>query len=110
MAHDQPAFVSGALAFMIVVVINIPLGYVQTLSLGLFSEHTLFAIRGFLAQRLNLLPIRDIEERHSGDFLAVLNADLVKLKTLTGADLVGLMGQCRAAWPPWCTSCLPAGS
>ena len=62
MAHDQPAFVSGALAFMIVVVINIPLGYVQTLSLGLFSEHTLFAIRGFLRPTPQLAA----DPRHRG--------------------------------------------
>ena len=70
--------------------------FLRTRSLGWFSERTLAEIRQKVAARLNGLPVGYMEERHSGDFLSVINADLNKVKTLTGSSLLDLFGQvCR---------------
>jgi ABC-type multidrug transport system fused ATPase/permease subunit len=75
---------------------SVPLNFLRTRSLGWFSEHTLAEIRQKVAARLNGLPVGYMEERHSGDFLSVINADLNKVKTLTGSSLLDLFGQaCR---------------
>jgi ABC-type multidrug transport system fused ATPase/permease subunit len=78
---------------LITFAVNIPLSYLRTRSLGTFSENTLANIRSRLAVRFNLLPVSYLEERHSGDFLSVVNADIGKVKNLTGGDLLALVGQ-----------------
>lgn len=74
-------------------VANIPLSYALKYSLGWFSESTLSVLRDKVAAHLNQFPVASLEERHSGDFLSVINADLGKIKSLTGTDLLGLSGQ-----------------
>ena len=82
--------------FLGVSLASVPLSFLRAQSLGLFSEHTLATIRRKVAARMRELPVSYMEERHSGDFLSVINADLGKVKTLTGADLLNLVGQvCR---------------
>jgi ABC-type multidrug transport system fused ATPase/permease subunit len=61
--------------------------------MGQFSEHTLARLRAAVAQSSTRLPVSYMEERHSGDLLSVLNADLGKLKTLLANNLIDLPGQ-----------------
>jgi ATP-binding cassette, subfamily B, bacterial len=77
--------------------VGIPLAYLRTRSAGLFSERTLYEIRQKVAHQINGLPVGYLEERHSGDFLSLLNSDLAKLKSLTENDLLGLIGQVTRA-------------
>jgi ABC-type multidrug transport system fused ATPase/permease subunit len=93
LAKNQQFFFTALVLSLGLVLLNLPLTYFRTHSLGRFSEHTLYAIRQKIAGRLNRLPVSYLEERHSGDFLSVVNADLAKLKRLTGEDLVNLIGQ-----------------
>ena len=72
---------------------NIPLAYVRTYGMGRFSEGALAKIRQAIARSSTRLPVSYLEERHSGDLLSVLNADLGKLKNLLGNDLINLIGQ-----------------
>jgi ABC-type multidrug transport system fused ATPase/permease subunit len=72
---------------------NMPCSFVRTRSLGLFSERTLARIREKVASQLNGLPVGYLEERHSGDFLSVMNADLAKIGVLTGSSLLSLVEQ-----------------
>jgi ATP-binding cassette subfamily B protein len=94
---DESAFFAAAILSLVLGLIGSPLSYVRVRSQGIFSERTLYRIRQFVAQRLNALPVPYLEERHSGDFLSVINADLAKLKNLTGNDLLSLIGQVSRA-------------
>jgi ABC-type multidrug transport system fused ATPase/permease subunit len=93
LAKDEKFFFTGLALSIGLGLINIPLVYFRTRSLGLFSERTLYEIRQKVAEHLNRLPVGYLEERHSGDFLSVVNADLARLKRLTGGDLMNLIGQ-----------------
>jgi ABC-type multidrug transport system fused ATPase/permease subunit len=63
---------------------NILFAYLKTRGIGQFSERTQAKLRQALAAHSTLLPVSYLEERHSGDLLSVLNADLAKLKTMLG--------------------------
>ena len=71
---------------------NIILAYLKTRGLGLFGERTLARLRQTIATHSTRLPVSYLEERHSGDMLSVLNADLGKLKTLLGNNLIDFFG------------------
>jgi ABC-type multidrug transport system fused ATPase/permease subunit len=92
-ASDRQAFLTFLLYWVIIAVVVVPLTFFRTRSLGWFSEYTLAAIRQRVAERLNGLPVGYMEEHHSGDFLSVINADLAKVKTLTGSSLLDLYSQ-----------------
>ncbi len=74
-------------------IIGIPFGYLHSYSIGRFSERTLSRLRQIVADNATRLPMRYLEERHSGDLLAVVNADLSKIKTLTGNTLLEFIRQ-----------------
>ena len=81
---DRPFFITTLMWSIALGIASIPLSFLRTRSIGLFSERTLAEIRQKLATRFNGLPVGYLEERHSGDFLSVVNADLAKVKKLTG--------------------------
>jgi ABC-type multidrug transport system fused ATPase/permease subunit len=91
--QDQARFIFLVVIGLILFVASIPFSYLRTYSLGTFSERTLAGIRQKVAAKFNQLPVSYLEERHSGDFLSVINADLGKVKSLTGNDLLNLLGQ-----------------
>ena len=91
--QNRAKFFSFTILSLIFYAASIPLSYLRTRSLGTFSERTLAGIRLKVAARFNRLPVSYLEERHSGDFLSVINADLGKVKALTGNDLLELLGQ-----------------
>jgi ABC-type multidrug transport system fused ATPase/permease subunit len=70
-----------------------PLNFLRTRNIGLFSERTLAGLREKVAARSTVLPMRYLEERHTGDLLAVVNADLAKLKNLASSSLIGVVSQ-----------------
>ena len=72
---------------------NILFTYLKTRGVGLFSERTQAKLRQAIAAHSTLLPISYLEERHSGDLLSVLNADLAKIKTLLGNNLIDFFFQ-----------------
>jgi ABC-type multidrug transport system fused ATPase/permease subunit len=94
---DSAMFWQATLWTLIISLVGIPLSYLRTRSAGLFSERTLFEIRQKVAHQINGLPVDYLEERHSGDFLSLLNSDMAKLKGLTENDLLGLIGQVTRA-------------
>jgi ABC-type multidrug transport system fused ATPase/permease subunit len=75
------------------VILDIPLQSLKTRGAGTFSERTLATLRRQIAEHAAVLSIRTLEARHSGDLLSILNADLARLKTLTGEDILSLIGQ-----------------
>ena len=91
--QNQARFISLLILSLVFFTVSIPLSYLRTHSLGTFSERTLAGIRQKVAAKFNQLPVSYLEERHSGDFLSVINADLGKVKSLTGNDLLNLLGQ-----------------
>lgn len=78
---------------MALIALSIPTGYLRARSLGQFSERTLAGLREKIAAQATLLPMRYLEERHSGDLLAVVNADLARLKNLTASSLLEVVSQ-----------------
>ena len=68
-----------------------PLTYLKTLWIGMFSERTLTRLRCTIAEHTVTLPVSYLEQRHSGDLMSVLNADLAKVKTLTASNLLDLI-------------------
>ncbi len=68
----------------------LPLVYLRTRSIGSFSERTLAAIRQAITVRATGMPVRYLEDHHSGDMLSILNADLAKVKKLLSNDLLAL--------------------
>ena len=71
----------------------IPLSFFRTRSVGLFSERALAGLRDRIAAHATVLPMRYLEERHTGDLLAVLDADLTRLKKLTASSLIDGVSQ-----------------
>ena len=90
---DQQTFIQKVILSLVIGGISVPLSFLRVRSIGLFSERTLFEIRQKTTAHLNRLPVGYLEERHSGDFISVVNADLAKIKTLTASDLLDLLGQ-----------------
>jgi ABC-type multidrug transport system fused ATPase/permease subunit len=72
---------------------SILLSYFRTRSIGMFSERLLAKLRQAIATRSTVLPVGYIEERHSGDMLSVLNADLGKVKTLLANNILDFFAQ-----------------
>jgi ABC-type multidrug transport system fused ATPase/permease subunit len=70
-----------------------PASFIRSRSIGLFSERTMMSLREKLAAQATVLPMRYLEERHTGDLLAVVNADLAMLKNLTASALLGVVQQ-----------------
>jgi ABC-type multidrug transport system fused ATPase/permease subunit len=89
---DRRVFYAFLLYWFIASIASVPLSFLRMRGLGWFSERTLADIRQKVAARLNGLPVGYMEERHSGDFLSVINADLAKVKTLTGSSLLDMFG------------------
>jgi ABC-type multidrug transport system fused ATPase/permease subunit len=79
------------------VVPNVLFSYLKTWGIGAFSERTLAKLRQAIAAQSTALPIHYHEERHSGDLLSVLNADLAKLKSLLGGDMLFFVSQLARA-------------
>ena len=73
-------------------ILSFPLTYTKSRSIGLFSERTLTRLRQAAARRSANLPIAELEKRHSGDMLSLLNADMGKLKGLLSNNLLDLVG------------------
>ena len=71
----------------------LPLGYLRTFTIGTFSEKTLALLRDKIAAHATRLPMRYLEERHTGDMLSVVNADLAKLKNLTANALLEVVSR-----------------
>ena len=91
--RDIGRFSTFVVLSFVVILLNIPLSYVKVRMIGQFSERTLATLRAAVARQSTLLPVVDLEARHSGDLLSVLNADLAKLKTLLANNLLDLVGQ-----------------
>ncbi|HRE30105.1 MAG TPA: ABC transporter transmembrane domain-containing protein, partial [Anaerolineales bacterium] len=70
-----------------------PLSYLRVRGIGQFAEGTLARLRSAIASRSAALPFSALEQRHTGDLVSVLNADLEKLKTLLASHLLELIGQ-----------------
>lgn len=73
--------------------LTIPVEYFRTRSIGLFSERTMAGLRERIAVQATVLPMRYLEERHTGDFLSVVNADLARLQKLTANSLLEAVAQ-----------------
>jgi ABC-type multidrug transport system fused ATPase/permease subunit len=73
--------------------LTVPVEYLRTRTIGLFSERTMAGLREKIAVQATLLPMRYLEERHTGDFLAVVNADLSRLQKLTANSLLDAVAQ-----------------
>jgi ABC-type multidrug transport system fused ATPase/permease subunit len=74
-------------------IVGIPLAYLRSAGVGTFSERTMMTLRTMIATRATVLPMRYLEKRHTGDLLAVVNADLAKVKALTSNVLLDLVAQ-----------------
>ncbi len=93
-SENQPDVFWRYVIFSLVIsVVGIPVAYLRTSSIGRFSEGGLARIRKTIARSSSRLPLDYLEQRHSGDMLSVLNADLGKIKTLLNNNLIDLMGQ-----------------
>jgi subfamily B ATP-binding cassette protein MsbA/ATP-binding cassette subfamily B protein AbcA/BmrA len=77
----------------VLIALMLPTFYLRTRWVGLFGERTQAILRTQLAAQATVLPMRTLEERHSGDLLAVVNADLAKLKNLAGPALLDALSQ-----------------
>jgi len=73
--------------------VGIPFNFIRVRSVGQFSERTMALLREKIATQATRLPMRYLEERHSGDLMSVVNADLGKLKNLTANTLVEVLRQ-----------------
>ena len=73
--------------------LTVPAEYFRTRSVGLFSERTMATLRDKIATQATLLPMNYLDERHTGDFLSVVNADLSRLQKLTATSLLEAVAQ-----------------
>jgi ABC-type multidrug transport system fused ATPase/permease subunit len=91
--HEYALFMLYLAVTVALTLTAVPLNFLRTRSIGLFSERTLAGLREKVAARSTVLPMRYLEERHTGDLLAVVNADLTKLKNLASSSLIGVVSQ-----------------
>jgi ABC-type multidrug transport system fused ATPase/permease subunit len=84
-------------AFVAVGLLDMLSAFLRTRSVGIFGERALAGLRRSIASQVTGLPVRYLEDRHTGDLLSILNADLAKLRKLLTSDLVGLVGQLTRA-------------
>ena len=89
--RDESQFWNFFWMVVILSLVSIPMSYLRTYGLGLFSESTLVKLRQSVGAKSARLPVAYVETRHSGDMLSVLNADLVKLKTLLSNNLIDVV-------------------
>ena len=73
--------------------LTVPTEFFRTRSIGLFSERTMARLREKIAAQATVLPMHYLEERHTGDFLSVVNADLARLQRLTADSLLNAVAQ-----------------
>ena len=73
--------------------LTVPVEYLRTRCIGLFSERTMAGLRDKIAAQATVLPMRYLDERHTGDFLSVVNADLSRLQKLTANSLLDAVAQ-----------------
>ena len=73
--------------------LTVPAEYFRTRCVGLFSERTMATLREKIAAQATMLPMNYLDERHTGDFLSVVNADLSRLQKLTATSLLESVAQ-----------------
>ncbi|HEY3291069.1 MAG TPA: ABC transporter ATP-binding protein, partial [Anaerolineae bacterium] len=86
-------FIRYLLLIIILFAIGVPISVLRTYGIGRFSESTIATLRERFAEQASVLPMRVLEQRHTGDLLAVVNADLAKLKALTASLLIDVVYQ-----------------
>ena len=74
-------------------ILGVPLAFIRTRANGLYTEKTLAELREKIAAQATVLPVKYLEDRHTGDLLSIVNADLTKLKRLFTTDLMSLFSQ-----------------
>lgn len=74
-------------------IIGVPLAFIRTRANGLYTERTLAELRRKVAVQATVLPVKYLEDRHTGDLLSIVNADLTKLRRLFTTDLMALFSQ-----------------
>jgi len=87
LAHQTTTFWYYVWLSLSLTIPGIILSYLKTREVGLFSERTQAKLRQEIAAHSTRLPVSYLEQRHSGDMLSVLNADMAKLKTLLSDNL-----------------------
>ena len=87
LAHQTATFWYYVWLSLSLTIPGIILSYLKTRGVGLFSERTQAKLRQEIAAHSTRLPVSYLEQRHSGDMLSVLNADMAKLKTLLSDNL-----------------------
>lgn len=92
-ALEQSGFFRVSVFLFVLGIVSLPMDYFRSRFAGTFSEQTLSSIRQQVAEHLNCFPVRELENRHSGDFLSVVNADLAKLKNMLSSELLDLVRQ-----------------
>jgi ABC-type multidrug transport system fused ATPase/permease subunit len=92
-ANNPTDFMRALLVTVTLFAATAPVSFFRSRSTGLFSERTMAMLREKVTTQATVLPIRYLEERHTGDLLAVVNADLTKLKNLTASALLGVVSQ-----------------
>jgi ABC-type multidrug transport system fused ATPase/permease subunit len=93
LAGDASQFWRFSLLTLSLTIPDVLLAYLLAASIGCFGERTLARLRQVVAARATSLPVSYLEQRHSGDMLSVLNADLDKVKGMLSSHLLGLFGQ-----------------
>ncbi|HEY3290069.1 MAG TPA: ABC transporter ATP-binding protein [Anaerolineae bacterium] len=86
-------FVNNLVFIIIMFAIGMPSSALRTYGIGRFSETTIATLRERFAVQATALPMSVLEQRHTGDLLAVVNADLAKMKALTASLLIDVVYQ-----------------
>jgi ABC-type multidrug transport system fused ATPase/permease subunit len=90
---DSAGFASALALTTALMGASIPLGLGRTRALGLFSERTMAGLRVRVAERATVMPMAYLESRHTGDLLALVNADLSKVQALLDGSLLTVVSQ-----------------
>ncbi len=97
LANQRPQFFTALVITTCLMGAGIPLGLWRTRALGLFSERAIADLRARVAERATVLPMAYLETRHTGDLLALVNADLGKVKAMLGGSLLTIVSQTTLA-------------
>ncbi|QVK18540.1 ABC transporter ATP-binding protein [Mycoplasmatota bacterium] len=67
--------------------INIVFSYIQTKTIGYYTEYGLAKLRGKVGKKLSIIPFSHLTESHTGDYVSRATNDMANVKTFTTLNL-----------------------
>ncbi|WP_425447399.1 ABC transporter ATP-binding protein [Dethiothermospora halolimnae] len=78
---DMDLFINTLYLGLGIFLLDTLLSYLKVKLLGIYTESGVTRLRKLLSKKINKLPIRDLEKKHSGDYVSTATNDIGKVRT-----------------------------